>query len=394
MVAVSSIVDRGGHVLLASVRSAGRIAGWTAATATARTARRHSADVGTNGIVPPEPTSFVAAQVAGLAPVTMAYERHGAGEPVVLLHGLGLSRRSWDAVVPLLAGDREVITIDLPGFGQSPDWPANVSRDLSTMATILDAAFAAMGVRRPHVVGHSLGGLIALRLGQAGLVRSVTALAPAGFWNEAERRYAFAVMAAAWRIARRVPDTATEWLCETAAGRRILAGMLYGDPAQCPPGAVVAYLREVRDAAGFEATLRAGRTPDLFNGQITDIPVTIAWGTEDRILPRRQARRAMALLPTARLISLPRCGHVPMNDAPELVARVILRATGPGTDDPSATDLSADGPPAGLMAAPADESEQRRSPSVAADGEVKSHGRPEPGGHPGAASDRPDDRAR
>jgi pimeloyl-ACP methyl ester carboxylesterase len=348
MVAVSAIVDRGGNVLRAGVRSAVRIAGWTAAgTATARAVgrRQQSGDVGTGVFPPPERASYVEAQAAGLAPVSMAYERHGTGEPVVLLHGLGLSRRSWDAVVPLLAGDREVIMIDLPGFGQSPDWPADVPRDVPTTATVLDAAFTALGLRRPHVVGHSLGGLIALRLGQADLVRSVTALAPAGFWNEAERRYAFAVLAAARRIAQRVPDTATEWLSETTAGRTILAGMLYGDPAHCPPGAVVAYLHAVRDAVGFEATLRAGRTPGLFNGQITGIPVTIAWGTDDRILPRRQARRALAMLPQAQLISLPRCGHVPMNDAPELVARVILRAT-----DPSAA-----GPPAGLGEAPADE---------------------------------------
>jgi pimeloyl-ACP methyl ester carboxylesterase len=286
----------------------------------------------------PQPVSFLDAQAVGFPPVTVAYERSGAGEPVVLLHGLGLNHRTWDAVLPYLTGDREVIAIDLPGFGQSPDWPAGLRRDLPNTVMVLEALFTALGVERPHVVGHSLGGLIALRLGQAGLARTVTALAPAGFWNEAERRYAFAVLAAVRRIARTVPDTAAERLSATAAGRAILAGMLYGDPAQCPPGAVTDCLHTLRDAAGFEATLRAGRPLGLFAGPVTGVPVTIAWGTEDRILLPRQARRAARLLPQARLVWLSGCGHVPMNDAPERVAEVIVEATSP--------DLAARGPAA------------------------------------------------
>lgn len=331
MVAVSSLVatvDRGGRgVLQAGAYAVAWVGSRAGGAVLPRpTGRRFAAAA---GLTEAEPVSFVEAEAAGLAPIRVAYERRGAGEPVVLLHGLGLNRRTWDAVVPLLTGAREVIAIDLPGFGQSPDWPTRLPRDLPTTAAALDAVFTALGVQNPHVVGHSLGGLIALQLGQAGRARSVTALAPAGFWNEAERRYAFAVLAAARRIARTVPDTAAERLSETAVGRAVLAGMLYGDPAQCPPGVVVACLQALRDAAGFEATLRAGRTPGLFAGQIPSVPVTIAWGTGDRILPQRQARRAHAMLPQARLISLPGCGHVPMNDAPERVADIILQATSP-----------------------------------------------------------------
>ncbi len=285
---------------------------------------------------PPGPVSFVEARAAALPAFTLAYERSGAGEPLVLVHGLGLSRRTWDAVVPHLIGEREVIAIDLPGFGLSPDWPAGLRQDLPTTATVLGAAFTALGIEHPHVAGHSLGGLVGLGLGQAGLARSVTALAPAGFWNEAERRYAFAVLATARRISQTVPDGAAEWLSATAAGRAILAGMLYADPTQCPPGAVTACLRSLRESAGFDATLRAGRAHGLLSGQIPGIPLTIVWGTADRVLLPRQARRAIAMLPQAQLIWLPGCGHVPMNDAPELVADVILQATGPDVAVPRA----------------------------------------------------------
>lgn len=326
MVAVSSVaaaVDRGGHAIGAGVRAVARIGGRAATTLSRNGDRSGGAGALHDGV------SYVEARATGLPVLPMAYERRGAGEPVVLVHGLGLNRRAWDTIVPELARAREVITIDLPGFGQSPDWPPGLRRDLPTTATVLGAAFSALEVERPHVVGHSLGGLIALALGQAGLARSVTALAPAGFWKEAERRYAFAVLATARRIAQTMPDPVAERLSATTAGRAILAGMLYGNPAECPPGAVTTCLHALRDAAGFDATLRAGRTPGLFTGPIPDAPVTVVWGTADRILPPRQARRVTAMLPEARLVLLPGCGHVPMNDAPELVADVITEATRP-----------------------------------------------------------------
>lgn len=278
-------------------------------------------------VVPARTASFVKGRAAGLGPVTVAYEQQGTGEPLVLLHGVGHRRQAWDAIVPLLAGQRETIAMDLPGFGESPDLDPAVPRDLQTAVAWLGAVLAELGVERPHVVGHSLGGLLALRLGQAGLARSVTALAPAGFWTDAERRHTYAKLAVARHSVRLLPDTAMVRLAHTAAARTALAGTLYGRPDRCPTETLIADLRALRDATAFGATLRAGRAPGLFTGDIPDVPVTIVWGACDRILPPRQAARVQAMIPTARLVHLPDCGHIPMNDAPDLVARVILETT-------------------------------------------------------------------
>ncbi|MYV44774.1 alpha/beta fold hydrolase [Streptomyces sp. SID2888] len=280
-------------------------------------------------VLPPPGGTFIEGRAAGLAPVTVAYERQGTGEPVVLLHGLGCQRQAWDPVVPLLTGHREIVAMDLPGFGWSPDLDPGVPRDLETAAAWLGSVFTALHVDRPHVVGHSLGGLIALHLGQAGLVRSVTALAPAGFWTAAERRYAYAMLTAAHNGVRLLPDAVLERLPHTAVARAALTGTLYGDPDLCPPEWVAMVLRALRDSVAFKATLRAGRAPNLFTGDIPDIPVTVAWGTRDRLLPPWQADRLRAMIPPARLVPLYGCGHVPMLDAPDLVARVILQATEP-----------------------------------------------------------------
>lgn len=292
-----------------------------------RPADAQRAGISGPGEDPATRVSIVRARPQGLVPVTVAYERQGAGEPLLLLHGLGHHRQAWQRVVPLLAEGYDTIALDLPGFGQSPDLDPAVPRNLETAVAWLEAFLAELGIDRPHVAGHSLGGLIGLRMAQAGLARSVIALAPAGFWTPAERRYTYAVLNAARHGTRLLPEAAIARLAGSPAGRAALTGTLYSHPDLFPPGDTLAALKTLRNSQAFTATLRAGRAADLFAGDIPDVPVTIAWGTRDRLLPPRQANRAKAMIPAADLVALPDCGHVPMADAPELVARVIRDAT-------------------------------------------------------------------
>lgn len=127
--------------------------------------------------------SFTAPTAHGPRDITLAYARVGAGEPLLLLHGIGHHRQAWDPVVDILATERDVIAVDLPGFGQSSALPPGLPHDLPTTNAVLGAFCAALGLDRPHVAGNSLGGLLALGLGHENLVRSVTALSPAGFWT-------------------------------------------------------------------------------------------------------------------------------------------------------------------------------------------------------------------
>lgn len=267
--------------------------------------------------------SFDVASPHGTRTVTVSYERAGAGEPLLLLHGIGHHRQAWDPVLEILAAEHDVIAVDLPGFGRSPDLPDGLAHDLGTVVPVLGALCEALGVERPHVAGNSLGGLLALELGREKLVRSVTALSPAGFWTQAERRYAFATLLGMRQGARRLPRPAIERLSGSAAGRTALTSTIYARPWRRSPEAVVAETLALRDATAFDATLAAGRDV-LFRDDVADVPVTVAWGTRDRLLLRRQGIRAKHTIPGARLIRLPGCGHVPMNDDPALVSRVIL----------------------------------------------------------------------
>ncbi|MBO0511101.1 alpha/beta fold hydrolase [Streptomyces beijiangensis] len=267
--------------------------------------------------------SFTVESPRGNRTVTVSYDRTGTGDPLLLLHGIGHHRQAWDPVVGILAAERDVIAVDLPGFGASPALPEDVSYGLSTVVPTLGALCEALDIERPHVAGNSLGGLLALELGREKLVRSVTALSPAGFWTQAERRYAFATLRAMRGIASALPLPVIERLSHSAAGRTALASTIYARPARRSPEDVVAETLALREATGFDETLAAGRSI-LFSDDVSDIPVTVAWGTKDRLLLRRQGIRAKHTIPGARLVRLPGCGHVPMNDDPAAVARVIL----------------------------------------------------------------------
>ncbi|MFB4426068.1 alpha/beta fold hydrolase [Streptomyces sp. QL37] len=267
--------------------------------------------------------SFTVGSPAGRRTVDVSYERTGSGEPLVLLHGIGHHRQAWDPVVRVLAAERDVIAVDLPGFGASPALPQGLRHDLRTMVPVLGSFIDALGVQRPHVAGNSLGGLLALELGREKLARSVTALSPAGFWTRSERRYAFGVLRAMRGAALSMPMPLIERLSQSSPGRAALTSTIYARPGRRSPGAVVAETVALREATAFRQTLEAGLTV-AFTDDVPDIPVSIAWGDKDRLLLRRQGVRAKHVIPGARLVRLPDCGHVPMNDDPAAVARVIL----------------------------------------------------------------------
>ncbi|MFF1444754.1 alpha/beta fold hydrolase [Streptomyces sp. NPDC058295] len=267
--------------------------------------------------------SFTVPSPSGPLPVTVSYARAGRGEPLLLLHGIGHHRQAWDPVVDILAAEREVIAVDLPGFGVSPPLPDGLAYDLPTTAAVFAAFCEALELDRPHVAGNSLGGLLALELGREKLARSVTALSPAGFWSQAERRYAFGVLLTMRQISRRMPLPLVERMARSAAGRTALTSTIYARPSRRSPEAVVSETLALARATGFDQTLRAGATV-RFTDDLPGVPVTLGWGTRDWLLVRRQGVRAKRIIPAARLVRLPGCGHVPMSDDPALVARVIL----------------------------------------------------------------------
>ena len=263
------------------------------------------------------------------------YARSGSGEPIVLIHGIGHRRQAWDPVIPLLAEECEVIAIDLPGFGESPALPADMAYDMRTTIDNFGDLLDDLGVDKPHVVGNSLGGAIALELGAAKLARSVVALSPAGFWTAAERRYAVALLTS-MRVSTHVPDAMLRQIAAKPRLRREAVRTIYSRPDRIDAERFLGDARAMRDSAGFRPSAAAGKTYHCHAAPL--VPTTVAWGERDHVLLPRQAGIAKRRLPKAVHIALPGCGHVPMGDNPELIAEVILRGT---VEADTATDTGA-----------------------------------------------------
>jgi pimeloyl-ACP methyl ester carboxylesterase len=271
--------------------------------------------------------------------VRLNHYRTGEGEPLVLIHGIGSRWQMWDPVIDGLRPHREVIALDLPGFGASPMPPPGTPPGLDSLVTAVAGFLGELGVQRPHCAGNSLGGLIALEMGRRGLVRSATAVSPAGFANRPEM---LGARASLWLMVRTARWMAPRAQAITARPRaRALAfGQVVAHPTRISPRDGADSIRALAEAPWFDATLPAIRPFQFTNAEPIPVPVTIAWGEKDRLLLPRQAARAQRTVPGARMVTLHDCGHVPTYDDPAQVTRVLLEGSAPAYSGPVATGRS------------------------------------------------------
>lgn len=260
---------------------------------------------------------------------SLVHDRRGSGSPLVLLHGLGSRRGAWKPVADLAADEHEVISVDLPGFGESP--PDDTHPSVAGIGNRLTRFLEEIGVERPHVAGNSLGGAVALELGRRGAARSVVAFSPIGFWSAAERAWALRALTVGRALGKRrmrgLSDRTEAMLVRPAS-----FVYSYGKPWSVPDSEVLAMSRAGTAAPSFLAAAQANRdyvftAPD----ELRELPVTIAWGRRDVLVPYWTcSRRARRRLPWARHVSLPGCGHVPFFDDPKLCARILIEGSSRG----------------------------------------------------------------
>jgi pimeloyl-ACP methyl ester carboxylesterase len=253
----------------------------------------------------------------------LAHHRAGAGEPLVLVHGTGSQWQAFGPVLEPLAAQRDVIALDLPGFGASPPLPAASSHTPQAFAEAVAAFLDRLELPDAHVAGFSLGGSVAYELARLGRARSVTAISPIGFWTAREAAYCRASLRAARALAGPLLSGAPG-LLRSAVGRTLLESQLFARPWRQRPEDALEATRGLAVCPGFGPTLRDALVGEYRWAEDVDVPVTIAWGTRDLLLPRRQAARARARRPEAGHVSLPGCGHLPFSDDPPLTTRVLL----------------------------------------------------------------------
>lgn len=247
----------------------------------------------------------------------VAYTRTGSGPPLLLLHPLGADREVWAPIVDRLGDRRELIAIDMPGFGASPPL-LGVEPTAAALAEAIAGLSATLGLERPHVAGSSLGGWVALELGLAGAVASTTAIAPAGLWSNP--------LIPKPSIAHQLAKTFRPLIRPMAAserGRALLLAGTVAHPERVPPAAAAHLVQAYADASGFVAVNQAMRAGVFTALDQISTPVTLVWPEHDGLVTR--PRR---LPPNIRDIALPDAGHIPFWDVPDAVAEILLSASG------------------------------------------------------------------
>lgn len=266
------------------------------------------------------PVRAAKGQPSTLSRSSLSFSREGSGPPLLLLHGAGSSRRAWVPVLRRLAQRYDVLVPDLPGFGQSPAlW--DTAPDIPALADAVASWLKKIGVERPHIVGNSLGGGIAIELWMRRAAQSVTVLSPIGFWSSAEYIYAQQAIKHVYGLANQLRPLLPLIIKSTAASA--LTGLFYARASQLETEYLVDAIEDMLDSAPslFEA-VDATRRYQVGRYQ-TDTPLTVAWGAEDRLLIGSQHQRARNTIFGARHLLLPGCGHVCMADDPALVIRTI-----------------------------------------------------------------------
>ena len=255
--------------------------------------------------------------------VDLNHHRVGSGPPLVLIHGIGSRWQMWEPVLRRLASGRDVIALDLPGFGASPMPAPGTPPGIASLTRLVGEFLDGLGVQQPHVAGNSLGGLISLELAKQGRVRSATGLSPAGFYNDREAAYARLSLKMTVRTSRLLAPRADR-LCASPLIRTLTFSQVVAKPRMLGAADAAASVRALAEAPWFDDTLPAIAEDRFAGGEAIQVPVTIGWGAKDRLLLPRQGRRAVRMIPGARLVTLTGCGHVPTYDDPEQVARVLL----------------------------------------------------------------------
>ncbi|MET0683671.1 MAG: DHA2 family efflux MFS transporter permease subunit [Solirubrobacteraceae bacterium] len=282
----------------------------------------------------------------------VVYHTAGEGPPLLLVHGLLDSSLTWRKLAPVLALGHSVIAVDLLGHGES-DGPPAVDYSLGGHAGMLRDLLDALGHQRVTIVGHSLGGGIAMtfayhypeRLERLALISS------GGLGTDVSPVLRATTLPGAGAVMRtlgaRPPVAAGRGLAAALAAARLKR------PSRVTLD-VVRTLERLGDSGRRGAFLKTVRAVIDGHGQkvlaldrldcVTQMPVLVVWGTADRIIPAAHAERLRAADPDATIVLIDGIGHAPHLNQPAFVAERLaawIRRTGAADGIGSAPDLPA-----------------------------------------------------
>lgn len=245
-------------------------------------------------------------------------------EPIVLVHGVGGWAENWRPVMsPLAATGRQVIAVDLPGFGES-EAPRRVRyfgpEDAFYPRFVL-AAMDVLGIERAHIAGNSMGGAIAYMMAVTAPLRtrSIVLVAPGGlgrdvaFFLRACSLPGFGLVARLPRPSRAAREVLRT--CFYDAGR--ITPELFDEAERYGNNSFPEFVRALSAGVGIRGVRRSLREAWVARSSLYTGPALVVWGREDMVLPLRHLADVHATLPQAQVALIERCGHMAMTERPD-----------------------------------------------------------------------------
>lgn len=256
------------------------------------------------------------------------FVRRGTGRPLLLVHGLGGSWRSWNTLLDPLAAERDVIAVDLPGHGQTPK--------LSGVHSIGNLADAVTSFLTQHdllgidAVGSSMGARLVLELARrGGVLGAVVSLDPGGFWQGWQVPLFYHSVSLSGKLVTALQPVMPA-LAGSAVGRTVLLPQFSARPwamdAQLARDEMHSFAHSPAFAELLDQLAHGEVQRPAPKGSIPE-PLVIGWGRQDRVCLPSQSTLALEKFPDARLYWFEHCGHFPQWDQPAEATRLILAVT-------------------------------------------------------------------
>ncbi len=269
--------------------------------------------------------------VMGLRTRVLDERDDGAGDPVVLVHGVGGWAENWrEVMAPIAASGRRVIAVDLPGFGRSerPRCARHFDPREPFYARFMVALLDALRLPAAHVVGHSMGGAATYMTAVTApeRVRSLVLVASGGLGTDIALFLRVATLPGMVTLARLFgrPGQARDVLRSCFYDPARIPASLYDEAERYGFVSYPEFVRALRSGATIRGVRRGLRREWISRASRYRGPVLVVWGREDPVLPIRHLEDVSSLLPQAEVRIIERCGHLPMVEQTAAFLEAVL----------------------------------------------------------------------
>ncbi len=254
------------------------------------------------------------------------YWDEGSGDPLLLIHGLGVPVETWAWNIEALSNRHRVIALDIPGFGKSSRLTRNGVYSLEYAGQFLYRFVTGLEILRLSVAGNSMGGMLAIQfaLMHPEVMGSLILVDSAGLGNEINK---FASLIAIWPIGELLVHPIRPFvklLAKALLYRQELVTDEFVDrmlELSKVPGTKEAMLAILRSGVNLRGQFDPYREDKL---RKLTMPVLVVWGKQDLALPVKHAETALRAIPNCRAVVLDKAGHAPQMDRPETFNQLVL----------------------------------------------------------------------